>query len=112
MNDINQFGAIVKILENPKETIISNKTTVVKCRGQLAQIRNTWIVTLVFWGNLAREVNNYYKINDYILIEGYLSFRDKKEEDLNKSTPKSVEVSVLKVYPFLLSSDQSINKFS
>jgi hypothetical protein len=37
------------------------------------------------WGNLARDVATYYKINDYILIEGYLSLRDARFE-FNSST--------------------------
>ena len=103
MVDTNYIGSIVKILENPNQTIFNNTIPVTKFRVQLPQLRNNTIVTLTFWGNLARDVANYYKINDYILIEGYLSVRNK---NLNKSiikNSKKVEITVLKVYPFLLS---------
>ena len=103
MVDTNYIGSIVKILENPNQTIFNNTIPVTKFRVQLPQLRNNTIVTLTFWGNLARDVANYYKINDYILIEGYLSVRNK---NLNKSiikNSKKIEITVLKVYPFLLS---------
>jgi hypothetical protein len=95
MRDINYFGGVVKILENPIQNLINNKISVTEFRVQLPQIRNTKIVTLIFWGNLARNVANYYKINDYILIEGYLALP-------KKVNLKEVEITVLKVYPFLL----------
>ena len=103
MVDTNYIGSIVKILENPNQTTFNNTIPVTKFRVQFPQLRNNTIVTLTFWGNLARDVANYYKINDYILIEGYLSVRNK---NLNKSiikNSKKVEITVLKVYPFLLS---------
>jgi single-stranded DNA-binding protein len=56
------------------------------------------------WGNLARDVATYYKINDYILIEGYLS-RDKRGSNLIAQPSKQIEITVLKLYPFLLSYD-------
>jgi hypothetical protein len=52
------------------------------------------------WGNLARDVLEYYKVNDYIIIEGYLSISKKKKS-------KKVEITVLKAYPFLLTSNMA-----
>jgi len=80
---------------------------VTEFRVQLPQVRNTTIVHLIFWGNLARDVETYYKINDYILIEGYLSLRDKPSLALTNQLSKKIEITVLKVYPFLLSYDLS-----
>lgn len=100
MNDTNYIGSIVKILEIPKQKIIHNDILVIKIRVQLSQFRNTKIVTLVFWGNLAYDVINYYKISDYILIEGYLSLQDKKSSKLTTKNQKKVEITVLNIYPF------------
>ncbi len=102
MSNTNYIGAIVKILETPKQKKINNNNLVVTFRVQIAQIRQTRIIKLVFWGNLARDVINYYKINDYILIEGYLSFKDQTSLDSMERTLKKLEITVLKVYPFLL----------
>jgi len=112
MGDTNYIGGIVKILETPRQKRSNNKDNfiVTKCRAQLPQIRNTQIVNLIFWGTLARDVSTYYKINDYILIEGYLSVRNKSNKSVSASTSKNIEISVLKIYPFLLSYNRPVNK--
>lgn len=109
MGDTNSIGGIVKILEAPKQKIFNQNIPVTQFRAQFPQVRNTLIVNLTFWGNLARDVANYYKVNDYILIEGYLSLRDKQTFNLTLQMSKKVEITVLKVYPFLLNYDRSIN---
>jgi hypothetical protein len=100
MKEINYFGGIVKILENPNQKLSDNNISRTEFRAQLPQIRNTKVIHLVFWGNLANDVANYYKINDYIIIEGYLAL----PEQFNL---KRVEITVSKVYPFLLNSNHS-----
>ncbi len=105
MSNTNYIGAIVKILETPKQKIIDNNSLVVTFRVQISQVRQTRIIKLVFWGNLARDVINYYKINDYILIEGYLALKNSANSETNKKPTKNIEITVLKVYPFLLGSN-------
>ena len=112
MADMNYIGAIVKILETPKQKFINSNTLVVKFRAQLPQVRKIRIVTVVLWGNLARTFLNYYKKNDYILIEGYSSLRDSKTLNRNNKPFKKVTITVVKVYPFLLSSNLSMKKLS
>jgi hypothetical protein len=110
MSDTNYIGGIVRILEIPKQTIIYNNVPITQFRVQFPQVRKTGIVTLTFWGNLACDVARYYTINDYVLIEGYLSLRPKKLSNSLNQRVKKVEVTVLKIYPFLLSYDRSVKK--
>ena len=110
MSDMNYIGAIVKILETPKQTFINSNTLVISFRAQLPQVRKIRIVKLVLWGNLARAFLNYYKKNDYILIEGYTSIRENMTSTGNQKPLKKVTITVLKVYPFLLSYNRSMNK--
>jgi single-stranded DNA-binding protein len=105
MVDTNYIGSIVKILETPNQTVFNNNIPVTQFRAQLPQFKNNTIVNLTFWGNLAYDVANYYNINDYILIEGYLSIRNKP----NLKNLKKVEITVLKVYPYFLSSKNRID---
>ena len=105
MNDTNYIGGIVKILETPKQKIIKNDLVITKFRAQLPQVRQTRIVHLKFLGNLAKDIPNCYKINDYILIEGYLSLRNKRLPKTTVSVSKKVEITVLKIHPFLLHYD-------
>ena len=110
MNDTNYIGGIIKILETPKQKMLKNNILLTKFRAQIPQLRNTRLITLIFWGNLARDVAMYYKRNDYLIIEGYVSLRNKKNSKLTQDKSKQVQITVLKVYPFLLNYDRSIRK--
>ena len=107
---MNYIGAIVKILENPQKKFLDS-TFIIQVRAQLPQIRKSRVVKLLIWGNLSYAFINYYKKNDYILIEGYTSVRDSITSE-NKKPLKKVTITVLKAYPMLLSSNRSIKKLS
>jgi single-stranded DNA-binding protein len=111
MSDMNYLGAVVKVLETPKQKFL-NSNRFIKFRVQLPQMRRIRIVELVCWGNLAQSVLNYYKVNDYILIEGYVSFRNNTSLNKTNKAFKKVTITVFKVYPFRLNSKRSINKLS
>jgi len=108
MGDTNLVGGIVKILETPRQKNFNTNIPITQFRVQFPQVRKTSLVHLTFWGNLARDVANYYKVNDYILIEGYISLREKRMSNRVISKSKKVEITVLKAYPFILSSDNSV----
>lgn len=100
MGDTSYISSIVKVLETPNQKLFNNNLCVTRFRAQLPQIRNTRIVNLIFWGNLAKTVANYYQANDYMMIEGYLSLNNKYLLNTVKPNSKKVEITVLKVYPF------------
>ena len=110
MGSTNYVGAIVKLLEIPKEKFLQKNISFVKCRVQFPQKKSSKMITLTFWGNLARDVVKYYKTNDYILIEGYLSLRNKTNAKSMSKKSKKVEIAVFKLYPFLLKYNQSRDK--
>lgn len=103
MTDTNYIGSVVKILETPKKKIFKNNIQITQFRAQLPQIRKTKVINLVFWGKLGYDVLNYYQVNDYILIEGYLSLS-------KNQLSKKIEVTVLKIYPFLVGYNNSTKK--
>jgi single-stranded DNA-binding protein len=107
MVDTSYISTIVKVLETPNQKSLNNNLSVTRFRAQLPQIRNTGIVNLIFWGNLAKTVANYYQANDYIMIEGYLSLNNRNLLNIVKPRSKKVEITVLKVYPF---SNRLINR--
>jgi hypothetical protein len=113
MTDTNYFSGLVKILENPRKKKFKKVDNVIVVRAQFPQIRDSDIIlNLVFWGNLGQDVEKYYKINDYIIIEGYVSLRTNELTDclIQTSQIMEIELTVLKIYPFLLSSKQSTTK--
>jgi hypothetical protein len=97
MADTNYIGGIVKILETPRQKIVKSNIDIsfTECRVQFPQFRGNKIITLVFWGKLASDATIYYKVDDYIIIEGYLSI-------VNKKALKKLKITVLKVFPFVL----------
>lgn len=106
MTDMNSVGGVVKILESPKQKILNNNLFLTSFRVQFPQVRKNCLVHLKFWGNLANDVQSYYKINDYILVEGYISLKNKKSKISNLQKLTKVEITVFKIYPFLLTSDR------
>jgi len=106
MSDTNHVGVIVKILESPKNQTLKNKISVTKFRAQLPQIRQTRVVEIVVWGNLANDVAKYYSVNDYILVEGYLSLCKSIQSKSNRKILQRARFTVLKAYPFFLSSNR------
>lgn len=107
MTNINSFSGIVKILETPKTYFSNEQTQITRFRVEISQKRKNKIISLIFWGNLGREVQKFYKINDYILIEGYSSIRSKKFFKSNLKNSKQVFITVVKIYPILLASNKN-----
>jgi len=48
MGDTNYLASIVRILEKPIQTVITDKLIMTEFRVQLGQVRHTQIVNLVF----------------------------------------------------------------
>jgi hypothetical protein len=110
MANTNYFSGIVKILENPKQSIINNQTPVIQFRVEVPQKRKSSIVSLLIWGKLGSEVKKFYKVNDYVLIEGYTSLRPKLNQtsslSISSNRPKQVFITVKQIYPTLLNRDR------
>ena len=74
---MNYISCIIRILEIPKIELGSNNIEMVRFRVQLPSIRNKVqspiVIYSTIWGNLAYDIISYYRINDYALIEGYIS---------------------------------------
>ena len=102
MGNTNYFCSIVKILENPVQVKINDKISITTFRTELFQIRSNCInqiIFLVFLGKKSDKIKKYCRVNNYILVEGYLSIKEKKSNTLSSKTVKQIIVTVLKVYP-------------
>ena len=111
MGKTNYIVSVVKILENP---IKLSNSSAIKFRVQLPTNKKSKIVSLIVWGELADEVKKYYTANDFIIIEGYLSLHYTQVSKLTVQKLKKfkklkmIKITVFKIYPFLLNSDQKI----
>lgn len=110
---MNYISFIAKIIDEPKERSINDNISVLEVLVKFAQIRNTnfeIVIKLKVWGNLRYDFLQYYRINDYIIIEGYISIHENLISTVNKLKNKQIEVSVCKIYPFSLDSSANVNK--
>ena len=97
---MNYISCIIRILEIPKIELTSNNIEMVRFRVQLPSIRNKVqspiVIYSTIWGNLAYDIISYYRINDYALIEGYISTSSN-----NKKNDSLITLNITKLYPFL-----------
>ena len=110
MENTNYISSIVQILEKPRKTISEKNVMVTNVRAQLSEARNNKLPTLVrliFWGKLSQAVLDYYQATDYLVVEGYVSIKNRQELESKSHFLKCIEITVLKIYPFLLSSKYS-----
>jgi hypothetical protein len=107
MTNTNYFSGIVKVLEDPKEYYTNKQTPFTQFRVEVSQKRKSSIASLLVWGNLGRDIKKFYKVNDYILIEGYSSIRPKSTQSGPSNNMKQVFITVIRVYPILLSADRT-----
>jgi len=96
-----------KIIKNSEQSFFADGTALTELTVQLSQIRKTnikLIVQLSVWGKLSYDISNYYQLNDYIIVEGYISIRNIDTDYGLSSINKQVEISAFKVYPLLIKS--------
>jgi hypothetical protein len=97
---MNYISCIIKILELPTIESFSDSIEVAKFRVQLPYIRNKKqspiIINSQIWGKTRSDLVSYYRVNDYALVEGYLSISSE-----NKDNQESITINIIKLYPFL-----------
>jgi len=107
MANTNYFSGIVKILETPKQSYTNKQTPLTQFRVEIPQKRKSTLGSLLVWGPLGHDIKKFYKVDDYILIEGYSSIRPKATETGRPNNIKQVFITVLRVYPVLLKADRT-----
>jgi len=97
----------VKVIKNSGQSFFADGTSLTELTVQLPQVRKNNIKVILnvsVWGKLSYDVAKYYKPNDYIIMEGYISIRNINTDRVVNLLGKQVEVSVFKLYPLLLKS--------
>lgn len=97
---MNYISCIIKILEIPIIESYPDNIKMAKFRVQLPNVRNKIqsliVINSQVWGDLAYDVINYYRVNDYALVEGYLLTSSD-----NKNNQGLITINITKLYPFL-----------
>ena len=99
---MNYVSCIIQILEIPTIESYNDEIEMIKLRVQLPYVRNKVqspiIIYLLIWGDLVYDIVNYYQINDYVLVEGYISISFN-----NHDKQQLIMINITKFYPFLFS---------
>ena len=110
---MNYASFIVKIIDKPKQSFFNENNSVTEVLVKFSQIREASlevVFKISIWGNLGNDFIQYYRINDYIIIEGYISIRNNLFNSSNTIGDKQIEISISKVYPFILENAVQFNK--
>jgi len=102
---MNYVCLIGKILTEPKQSFFQDDLTKTQLWVKFPQSRQSKFIDLAslsIWGDLAYEVIKYYQVNDYILVEGFLNIQPNNNPNNYKN--EYIEISVFKLYPFILTS--------
>ena len=95
---MNYSNFIVKVLKKPKQRFLKKNILLTELHVQFPSTRNKNKnnlnkMDLLIWGSLGEDIIKYYKINDYILVEGFISFHKKK---VNNN--QGIKISVSKMF--------------
>ena len=89
---------IIKVVENPIP-IMYKEDSIIKIPVCFAKNHNKLFkneISLILWGCFKEDFLNYYKLKDYLIIEGIITsvgYKNEREE---------VNLIAKRVYPFLL----------
>ena len=103
---MNYVSCIIQILEIPTIELYENEIDIIKLRVQLPYVRkkrqSPIIVYSIIWGDSVYDIINYYRINDYALVEGYISISSN-----NQNKQQIITINIIKFYPFLFTLESS-----
>ena len=83
--------AIARIIEEPRFNIFDDDIYFTTVKVDSEEFDN---INLNFWGDLAYSVIENYQVDDYILVEGYISSQE-NEIYLDSSMLKKITITVL-----------------
>ena len=96
---------LVKIISKPEQSFFKEKKALTEVTVKYIPVSKKFncvdTFTMSIWGTLSYDIIKYYNINDYVLVEGFISIRNTNFKNETYIKDKQIDLSVLKVYPFL-----------
>ena len=89
---------VIKVLGEPIHFIYKEYEAIeIKVQFPILRQKNSRSeLTLLLWGDYRNDFLRYYKVQDYLIIQGTLTFKGYKN---GENEPKII---IKKIYPFLL----------
>jgi len=75
---MNTAAFLVKIITEPEQSFFKNGIAVIEFRGKviLDKFNSNNIFNISIWKTSSSDTIHNYKINNYFIIEGYISLRE------------------------------------
>ena len=102
---MNSGNFIVKIISISQRKVTKSYFYAVEARVQIAKSKRKKSFDqfkIVIWGKLGRDFLKYYRVGDYIIVRGILSFDRRKS---GSKYQKDLKLTVAKFHPFLLTEE-------
>jgi hypothetical protein len=102
-NNINYICGIVRILELPTLKLNKDHTSFTKFRVELDDSDHKKvkiILNILALSNLAEDIVKYYRVHDYILIEGSLYMKELESSKTHKT--ELIQVELYNIFPLFL----------
>lgn len=101
---MNYTNFIVKIVGKPKHNFFSKNIYLTEMLVKYVPIRKRNINTkdifqISVWNKFSYDNTKMYQLNDYVIVEGYISLRPSKLNASNFENDKQIEISILKLHP-------------
>ena len=99
---MNHTTLLVKILTKPTQTFAKDNINITEFIGKFYQYRDNkfTICKVTIWGRLGYDLEEFYKVNDYAIVEGQILVRESLCKELNRKA--KIEISAFKSYPLIL----------
>ena len=105
---MNHTILLVKIITPPIQSSFEDGFYVTEMQVKFPAIKTKVncndVIHLSIWSNLSSDAIKYYKVNQYILLEGYISIRENLLNLSKYSNSKQISISVVNLYPFFQTS--------
>jgi single-stranded DNA-binding protein len=93
---------IFKLAEDPSQEYYQSKIKLLEVKANFIYSTKNKIFTenlnLLIWGNQINDVLKYYRKDDYVVIEGFLTTSFSLDANTLKTKGKKIEIIVLKIY--------------
>lgn len=89
---------VIKVLKEPTN-LVYKEYEAIEIKVQFPVLRqkdSRSELTLLIWGDYRKDFLRYYKVQDYLIVEGTVTFKGYKNAE------NEAKVIVKKVYPFFL----------
>jgi|APCry1669190770_1035315.scaffolds.fasta_scaffold03419_2 hypothetical protein len=92
------------IAEDPVQDFYENQLPLLELKATFKYLIKKKIFVekfnLLIWGNLCNEIVNYYRKDDCVIVEGYLTISSEFNTNNLKNMEKKIELTVINISPF------------